>query len=141
MTSKPLPLFSSLPFPLFSYPSPPIPLLSPPSLSSPFLPSTLPFSPPHTQERQKELTLQRRRSRQQLAGTEHAIGSEYADNAEFDELITALKTGAYFDTYARRRGKRNSGVMVSPRNSRLLEFSRERPPSVADSTAPLHEPY
>ena len=104
----------------------------------------------HTQEKQKELTLKRRRSRQQAAaGTENAAAanrtsSDYADNAEFDELIAALKTGAYFEAYARRRGRRGSGVVASPRNSRLLEFSRERLPSGEDPTiplVPLHEPY
>jgi len=103
----------------------------------------------HTQEKQKELTLKRRRSRQQAAGTENAAAanrtsSDYADNAEFDELIAALKTGAYFEAYARRRGRRGSGVVASPRNSRLLEFSRERLPSSEDPAiplVPLQEPY
>ena len=70
--------------------------------------------------------------------------SDYADNAEFDELIAALKTGAYFEAYARQRGRCGSGVVASPRNSKLLEFRRERLPSGEDPAiplVPLHEPY
>ena len=64
----------------------------------------------------------------------------YADNAEFDELIAALKTGAYFEAYARWRGRCGSGVVASPRNSRLLEFSREQLPSAPSSLSPFMNP-
>ena len=66
----------------------------------------------------------------------------YADNVEFDELIAALKTGAYFEAYARRRGRRSSGVVASLQNSRLLEFSQLGATSQCTILlVSLHEPY
>ena len=73
--------------------------------------------------------------------------ADYADKAELDDLIAVLKSGEYFDR--RGRGRRLSGVSMTgggtnPRNSRVLEFSRERPPSQAsirDSAAsPSEQP-
>ena len=77
----------------------------------------------HTQEKQREMTLRRRRSRLQLepGGPGSRQSVEYSDNAEFDELISLLKTG---DFMAHRRSRQSSST-----NVRTLEFSRERPSS------------
>ena len=71
------------------------------------------------------MTLQRRRSRLQLESSAlHKVGAgarnsmEFPETAEFDELISSLKTGAYF----RRKNRPNS-------TSRRVEVSRERPTS------------
>ena len=68
-------------------------------------------------------------------------GTEYEDKAELDDLIAVLKSGEFFE---RRRGRRLSGISTTsssgatPRNSRVLEFSRDRrkssQASIADST-------
>jgi len=70
------------------------------------------------QERQKEMTLQRRRSRLLLEGGAGARNSmEFPETGEFDELISSLKTGDYF---SRRKSRTNSAT------SRRVELSRER---------------
>ena len=76
-----------------------------------------------TQEKQREMTLRRRRSRLQLepGGPGSRQSVEFSDNAEFDELISLLKTG---DFMAHRRSRQSSST-----NLRTLEFSRERPSS------------
>ena len=89
---------------------------------------SLSLSLSHAQQKQKELTLKRRQSRQKQQDSKDA---DYADNADLDDLIAALKSGEYFDMYARRRSRRLS--VSSPRNSRLLENSRDRPPSINES--------
>ena len=80
------------------------------------------------------MTLQRRRSRLQLEGsTPHRIGMgarnsmEFPETAEFDELISSLKTGEFF---SRRRSRLNVTA------SRRLEVSRERPTSAIDLEPP-----
>ena len=83
----------------------------------PFVPS---FSSISVQERQKEMTLQRRRKRLKLESIDRNT-MEFTETAEFDELISSLQTGDFF---ARRRSR------VNPVASRRLEFSRERPASV-----------
>ena len=90
------------------------------------------------------MTLQRRRSRLKLEASAAASGRatptgggknpmEYPENAEFDDLISSLKTGDYF---ARRRtrgggagGGGNSGGVATRRR---LEYSRERPASAIE---------
>lgn len=52
---------------------------------------------------------------------------EFSENAEFDELISSLKTGDYF---ARRRSRLHS---------RQLEVSRERPVSAIELTSTREE--
>lgn len=79
-------------------------------------------------QKQKELTLKRRQSRQKLQDSKDA---DYADNADLDDLIAALKSGEYFDMYAKRRSRRLS--VSNPRNSRLVEPSRDRPPSISEA--------
>ena len=56
--------------------------------------------------------------------------ADYEDKAELDDLIAVLKSGEYFN---RQRGRRSSVLSTTsspgatnPRNSRVLEFSRER---------------
>ena len=68
--------------------------------------------------------------------------NDFEDKAELDDLIAVLKSGEYFD---RRRGRRASGISVTSstttttggnsRNSRVLEFSRERSNSSLSGTA------
>lgn len=84
-----------------------------------------------TQERQREMTLKRRRSRLQLEASASGVTTpsarnsmDFPENAEFDELISSLKTGDYF---ARRRSRMNSGLA-----SRRLEYSRDRPASAIE---------
>lgn len=90
--------------------------------------------PSSLQEKQKQLTLLRRKKRQQAQATEAQADStaketaDYADKAELDDLIAVLKSGEYFD---RRRSKRLSTISLTsngtnPRNSRVLECSRDR---------------
>ncbi|CAI8048379.1 Disheveled-associated activator of morphogenesis 2 [Geodia barretti] len=88
-------------------------------------------------ERHKQLTLQRRKKRQEAQITETSDpaaardSAEFDDKAELDDLIAVLKSGEYF---SRQRGRRLSGISMtssgggatSQRNSRVLEFSRER---------------
>ena len=80
------------------------------------------------------MTLERRKKRQAKAAEtalEHSgrENSDFVDKAELDDLIAVLKSGDYFD---RRKGRRSSSSLVttsvgiSPRNSRVLEVSRER---------------
>lgn len=86
-------------------------------------------------EKQREMTLQRRRSRLKLEASAAASPTrnsmDFPENAEFDELISSLKTGDYF---ARRRSRANvTGATGHPGvTSRRLEFSRERPPSTVE---------
>ena len=90
------------------------------------------------------MTLQRRRSRLKLeasaaagGGAGHATPTgknpmEFPENAEFDELISSLKTGDYF---ARRRTRVGGGVGGNTggvATRRRLEFSRERPASAIE---------
>lgn len=83
------------------------------------------------QEKQKQLTLLRRKKRQQAQASEaqaDSTAADYADKAELDDLIAVLKSGEYFD---RRRSKRLSAISLTssgtnPRNSRVLECSRDR---------------
>lgn len=49
-----------------------------------------------------------------LSETAAKEGTDYAEKAELDDLIAVLKSGEYFE---RRKNRRNS---------RVLEFSRER---------------
>jgi hypothetical protein len=98
------------------------------------LSQTLSLSP---QERHKQLTLQRRKKRQEAQTNEISDlaaardSAEFDDKAELDDLIAVLKSGEYF---SRQRGRRLSGISMtssgsgatSQRNSRVLEFSRER---------------
>lgn len=99
----------------------------------------------HAQERQREMTLQRRRSRLKLeasaAGGVPATPTgrnsmEFPENAEFDELISSLKTGDYFSRRRSRGGgvslttSRNSTSAISRRGR--LEYSRERPASAIE---------
>ena len=80
-----------------------------------------PPPPPKKKEKQRERTLQRRRSRLQLEPGNRQ-STDFSENAEFDELISLLKTG---DFLAQRRSRQSSGS-----NIRTLEISRERPSSV-----------
>lgn len=75
------------------------------------------------QEKQRERTLQRRRSRLQLEGSGPANRQsvDYSENAEFDDLISLLRTG---DFLAHRRSRQSSGS-----NIRTLQISRDRPSS------------
>lgn len=77
------------------------------------------------------MTLKRRRSRLQLEASASGVTTpsarnsmDFPENAEFDELISSLKTGDYF---ARRRSRMNSGLA-----SRRLEYSRDRPASAIE---------
>ena len=95
------------------------------------------FPPPPSQERHKQLTLQRRKKRQEAQTSEASDptatrdSAEFDDKAELDDLIAVLKSGEYF---SRQRGRRLSGISTTSlgggapgqRNSRVLEFSRER---------------
>jgi dishevelled associated activator of morphogenesis len=86
-------------------------------------------------ERHKQLTLQRRKKRQEAQATDGLDpaareNADFEDKAELDDLIAVLKSGEYF---SRQRGRRVSGISMTsssggtnPRNSRVLEFSRER---------------
>lgn len=80
------------------------------------------------------MTLLRRKKRQQAQAAEAQADptaretADYADKAELDDLIAVLKSGEYFD---RRRSKRLSTISLTsnatnPRNSRVLECSRDR---------------
>ena len=83
------------------------------------------------------MTLQRRRSRLKLeasvaAGNATPTGRnsmEYPENAEFDELISSLKTGEYFSRRRTRGGGAGGGNPGGVVSRRRLEFSRERPVS------------
>ena len=112
--------------------------LPPPLHLLPLTPPPPPFPPspsPSVQERQKQLTLQRRKKRQDAQSSDTQAdpmmtreGNDYEDKAELDDLIALLKSGEYFD---RRRSRKLSGISVTssggtPRNSRVLEFSRDR---------------
>ncbi len=71
------------------------------------------------------MTLKRRRTRLLEGSAQNKIGTgtrnsmEYSETAEFDELISSLKTGDFFAT--RRRSRFNGTA------SRRVEYSRERP--------------
>lgn len=95
-----------------------------------------PPSPLPLQQRQKELTLRRRRSRlqqEEARGTLKRGGDSLSgEGGEFDELITVLRSGDFFDTHRRRRSRPDSSV--SSLNSRLLETSRDRTSSDREST-------
>ena len=108
----------------------------------------------YSQERQRMMTLERRRSRLKLEASAAASGTatptggrtnplEYPENAEFDELISSLKTGDYF---AKRRtrggGAGNSGNPGGMATRRRLEISRERPQSAIElqvNSTQLHQ--
>lgn len=107
----------------------------------------------HSQERQRMMTLERRRSRLKLeasaaaaSGTATPTGGranlmEYPENAEFDELISSLKTGDYF-AKRRSRAAGNSGNPGGVATRRRLEFSRERPQSAIElqvNSTQLHQ--
>ncbi len=90
-------------------------------------------TPMHTpsQEKTREMTLRRRRSRLKLEAngsrlSERTSAPEYAEN-ELDDLIAVLRTGDYL---SHRKGRSSS---ISS-HRKPLEVNRDRPPSIIDGS-------
>ena len=85
------------------------------------------------------MTLKRRRTRLLEGSAQNKIGTgtrnsmEYPETAEFDELISSLKTGDFFA--ARRRSRFNGTA------SRRVEYSRERPISAVELNPPTEQSW